>query len=55
VSIAALKRFESKADQSDGKANTRVGTISKLMLYLNSHGIAFLSHIDFEGVVIKEK
>ena len=27
VSIAALKRFEAKADQSDDKANTRVGTI----------------------------
>ena len=35
VSIAALKRFEAKADQSDDKANTRVGTISKLMVYLN--------------------
>jgi hypothetical protein len=32
-----------------------VGTISKLMLYLNSRGIAFLSHDDFKGVVLKEK
>ena len=55
VSIAALKRFEAKADQSDDKANTRVGTISKLMAYLNGRGIAFLSHDDFKGVVLKEK
>ena len=54
VSIAALKRFEAKADQSDDKANTRVGTISRLMVYLNRHGIAFLSHDDFKGVVLKE-
>ena len=55
VSIAALKRFEAKADQSDDKANTRVGTISKLMVYLNGRGIAFLSHDDFKGVVLKER
>jgi len=54
VSIAALKRFEAKADQSGYKANTRVGTILKLMVYLNSLGIAFLSHDDFKGVVLKE-
>lgn len=55
VSIAALKRVEAKADQSDDKANIRVGTISKLMVYLNGRGIAFLSHDDFKGVVLKEK
>jgi hypothetical protein len=55
VFIAALKRFEAKADQSDDKANTRVGTISKLVVYLNGRGIAFLSHDDFKGVVLKEK
>ena len=54
VSIAALKRFEAKADQSEDKANTRVGTISKLMVYLNGRGIAFLSHDDFKGVVKKK-
>jgi hypothetical protein len=55
VSIAALKRFEEKEDQSDDKANTRVGTISKLMVYLNGRGITFLSHYDFKGVALKEK
>ena len=55
VSIAAIKRFEAKADQSDDKANARVGTISKLMVYLNARGIAFLSYDDFKGVVLKEK
>ena len=55
MTIVALKRFEAKADQSDDKANTRVGTLSKLMVYLNGRGIAFLSHDDFKGVVLKEK
>jgi len=50
-----VDRCAKKADQSDDKANTRVGTISKLMVYLNGRGIAFLSHDDFKGVVLKEK
>jgi len=54
VSIAALKRFEAKPDQSSGKLNTRVGTISKLTTYLNKRGIAFLSHSDFKGVILKD-
>jgi len=54
VSIAALKRFAEKADQSADKANTRVGTISKLVVYLNSRGIAFLNYDDFKGVMPKE-
>ena len=54
VSIAALKRFEAKADQSSEKLNTRVGTISKLTTYLTSRGIAFLSHDDFKGVILKD-
>ena len=54
VSIAALKRFEAKADQSSEKLNTRMGTISKLTTYLNGQGIAFLSHNDFKGVILKD-
>ena len=54
VSIAALKRFEAKADQSSEKLNTRVGTISKLTNYLSGRGIAFLSHRDFKGVILKD-
>ena len=54
VSIAALKRFEAKADQSSEKLNTRVGTISKLTTYLHRRGIAFLSHDDFKGVILKD-
>ena len=54
VSIAALKRFEAKADQSSEKLNTRVGTISKLTAYLTGRGIAFLSHDDFKGVILKD-
>ena len=55
VSIAALKRFEAKADQSSEKLNTRMGTISKLTTYLNRRGIAFLSHSDFKGVILKDR
>ena len=54
VSIAALKRFEAKADQSSEKLNTRMGTISKLTTYLQRRGIAFLSHDDFKGVILKD-
>ena len=54
VSIAALKRFEAKADQSSENLNTRVGTISKLTTYLNRQGTAFLSHSDFKGVILKD-
>ena len=54
VSIAALKRFEAKADQTSAKLNTRVGTITKLTTYLNKCGIAFLNHDDFTGVILKE-
>ena len=54
VSISALKRFEAKAHQFVEISPTRAATISKLTLHLNSLGIAFLSHNEFNGVVLKE-